>query len=182
MLGGAVFHQRQAALQGSHATRDGVGHIGHTAQRRNQHQHGADESHKAADGNVFIAPLPQGDADHRRQGNGRHQLGGRCHGCRGDGGLDIELLQLAAEFHKTVGLGLLRTMQAHHAVGQHIFFHHIGQCIGSLLAALGDAVQAARQGLHDPAHGGNDEGYSQRKLPVQIQQIAQQRDQRETIA
>ena len=67
-------------------------------------------------------------------------------------------------------------------MGQHVFLDHIGQGVGGLLAALGDAVQALGQRFHDPAHGGHDEGHGQGQLPVQVQQIAQQRHQGEAVA
>ena len=73
-------------------------------------------------------------------------------------------------------------MQAHHAVGQHVFFHHIGQVVGGLLAGLGELVQAPRQGLHDPGHPRHHHRHDQGELPVQVEQIDQQRHQREAVA
>jgi hypothetical protein len=73
-------------------------------------------------------------------------------------------------------------MQAHHAVGQNVLLHHIGQLVGGRLAGLGDAVQAARQRLHDPGHTRHHEGHDQRQLPVQIDQVAEQGNQREAVA
>ncbi|MPN64024.1 hypothetical protein SDC9_211793 [bioreactor metagenome] len=73
-------------------------------------------------------------------------------------------------------------MQAHHAVGQHVFLDHIGQIIGGLLAAFGELVEAARQRLHDPRHAGSHHGDDQGELPVEIDQITQQCNRRETIA
>ena len=181
LLNLAVFHQCQPAFQSRHAAGDRVGHIGHAAQGGNQHQHGADEGHKAAYGHVVAAALPQGNTNHGRQCHRCHQLGGGGHRCRGNRGLDIELAQLLAEFDKPLRLRLLRTVQAHHAVCQHVFFDHIRQRIGGLLAAFGDAVQALGQGLHDPAHRRHDEGNRQCQLPVQIQQVGQQGHQRETV-
>ena len=67
-------------------------------------------------------------------------------------------------------------------MGQHVFFDHIGQFVGGLLAALGEVVEATRERLHDPGHAGHHHSHDQRELPVQVQQVPQQGQQGEAIA
>ena len=181
-----VAQQPQAALQGGDTPGHGAGHIRQAPDRRDQHQHGRNERHKPAHGHVLHidgAPaLPQRNADHHRQRGGGQQLGQRRHRRRGDGGLDGQAAQAAAQVGKALRLTPLCAMQAHHAVCQHVFFDHIGQLVGGLLAAFGEVVQPPRQGLHDPGDPWNHNGNDQRELPVEVQQIDQQRDQREPVA
>jgi hypothetical protein len=73
-------------------------------------------------------------------------------------------------------------VQPHDAVGEHVFLDHVGQLVGRLLALLGELVEALGEHLHDPGDAGHQEGDDQRQLPVQVDQVAQQRDQREAIA
>ena len=73
-------------------------------------------------------------------------------------------------------------MQAHHAVGQHVFFDHIGQVVGGFLAFLGQAVQTPRQHFHDPAQARGHREHHQRELPIEPQQITDQGQQGEAVA
>ena len=104
------------------------------------------------------------------------------HGRRGDGGPDGQSAQAAAEFFKTVNLALLCAMQTHHFEGQHVFFDHIGQIVGGVLPFARQSIQTLGQDLHDPGHAGRDQKHHQGQLPVQKQQIADQGQQRKTVA
>ena len=186
LFGRCVAHQAQAPFQRGHAPGDRAGHIGQAADGGNQHQHRCDEGHKTAHRHIVRsacgAALPQRHANHRRQGGRRQQLGERRHGRRGDGRFDGQAAQAPAQGIEPAGLRCLRCMQAHHAMGQHVFFDHIGQFVGGLLAALGEVVEATRERLHDPGHARHHHGHDQRELPVQVQQVPQQGQQGEAIA
>ncbi len=181
-----IAQQRKTALQCRQAACDRVGHVGQPADGCNQHEHCRDERDKAAHRHlpcVHRSPvLPQGDADHRRECGGGQQLGERRHGRRCNGRFDGQPTQASAQAAKAFGLTRLRPVQAHHAMRQNVFFHHIGQFVGRLLAAFGQAIQATGQRLHDPGDAGHHHGHNQCELPVQVKQIAQQCDEREAVA
>jgi len=101
-----------------------------------RHQHGGDERHKAANGHIFdahhLAALPQRNTDHGRQRGGGQQLGQGRHRRRSDGGLHRQMPQALAQAAKTLLLRSLCAMQAHHAVGEHVFLDHVGQVLGGV--------------------------------------------------
>ena len=78
-------------------------------------------------------------------------------------------------------LGRRGAVQAHDAPGQHVFFHHVGQAVGGVLALACQAAQAAAHGLHQQRHRGEQDAHEQRELPVQPHQVAQQCQQGERI-
>ena len=185
-FGASFAQQGQAALQRRHATRDRAGNIGQAPDGGDEHQHGGDEggkaSHRDALGIHRPTALPECDADHHRQCGSGQQLGQRRHGGRCNRGFDGQPPQAVAEALEAPGLALLGTVQPDHAVGQHVFFHHIGQFIRGLLAAFGEVVQPLGQRLHDPGHAGHHHSHDQRQLPVQVEQVEQECDQCESVA
>ena len=185
-FGASFAQQGQAALQRRHATRDRAGDIGQAPYGGYEHQHGGDEGgkapHRDALGIHRPTALPECDADHHRQCGCGQQLGQWRHGCRCNRGFDGQPSQAVAEALKAPGLALLGTVQPDHAVRQHVFFHHIGQFIRGLLAAFGEVVEPLGQRLHDPGHARHHHGHDQRQLPVQVEQVEQQCDQRESVA
>ena len=179
-----IVHQCQAPFKGSQPPGDGVGHIGQAFDGGNQHQHGGDEGHKTTHGRARgrISALHQGDHQHQRQCDGGHDLGQWRHGGRGHGGFECQLSQPLAQGIESSNLLGLRTVQSHHAVGQHVFFHHIGQVVGRLLAFFGQTIKPTRQHFHDPTQTGRHRENHQGQLPIEPHQIAHQSQQGETIA
>ena len=186
-LGRDGLDHGEATLQGGHAARDGVGHVRQTPDGRHQHHHGGHEGDKAThrDGTLMALAdlgLPQGNGEHRRQRHRGHRLRQRGHGRGGDHRFERELAQAAAQNLEAAALLLLGAMQAHHAVGQHVFLDHVGQLVGGALALLGEAVEAARELAHHPRHAGRKHHHDHGELPVQIQQVAHQRHQGAAVA
>ncbi|EWS64807.1 hypothetical protein Y695_01945 [Hydrogenophaga sp. T4] len=149
--------------------------------RCNQHQHGGDKGHEVAHGHTAAGALPQRHSNHGRQRGGGEHLCQWRHGGVGHRGLEGQAPQGNAESVKTLGLALLGTVQAHHAVGQRVFFHHIGQFVGGLLAGTREAVQTAREHTHHQNQAWKQQQHDQRELPVQVHQIAQQGQQRQAV-
>ena len=88
-LGCDVLQHFQPALQGGQPPGNGAGHIRQTPNGRYQHEHGCNESGKPAHGNGMFRALrgfglPQGNGQHGRQGDGRHQLRQRRHDRKGN--------------------------------------------------------------------------------------------------
>ena len=179
---GCVVHQRQAALQCSQAARDRVGNIGQPANGRNQHQHRRDVGDKATDRQALFAALPERNHHDHRQRDSRQQLRERRHGGGCDCRLDGQAIQAVTQLVEAQCLRRFGPVQPHHAMCQHVFFHDVGQVVGGFLAKSREVVQALGQHLHDPRHAGHQQRNDHRELPVQVQQIEQQRDHREPIA
>ena len=148
---------------------------------RNQHQHGGHERHERPHRHPAGVALPQGRGNHARQRRRRQHLGQRCHGRRGDGGLEGQPAQSVAEHIEPLGLGGLCAVQADQPVGQYVFLHHVGQGIGGFLAGLGQAVEALGQHPHHQNQGRKNHDDDERQLPVQVKQIAQQRQQGQAV-
>jgi hypothetical protein len=70
-----------------------------------------------------------------------------------------------------------RVVQPHDAPGEHVLLDHVGQLVGGLLALHRQAVQPLAEHLHDPGDGREQDADEQRQLPVQVQQVGEQRDQ-----
>ena len=184
LFGLHIFHHREAALQCGHGAGDRVGDLRQPANRRDQHQHGGDKGHKISDGHAVAAAgaaLPERHADHSRQRRRGDHLRQRRHRRRRHGGLERQTPQAPAQGFEPGGLGLLGAVQAHHAVGQHVFFDNVGQFVGGVLAGLGQLVQAPGQRLHDPGHTGAHQRDDEGELPVQVHQVPQQGDHGEPI-
>ena len=73
-------------------------------------------------------------------------------------------------------------MQAHDAVRQNVFFDHIGQLICCQLRLSGQPVQSFGKPAHHPRHARPQHHHNHRQLPVQIQQVAHQRNQGKAVA
>ena len=181
LLGLSLVDQVQSALHRRQPPRDRRRRLRQVLDRRDQHQHGRHERRETADGDAAGGALPERRADHRRQRRRRQQLRQRRHGRGRDGGLHRQPAQLAIEAVEALALRGLRLVQAHHAMGQHVFFDHIGQPVGGLLAGLGDPVQPPRQHFHHERHAGEDHQHDQRQLPVEVQQVRHQRHQRQRV-
>src|SRR3712207_9004926 len=69
------------------------------------------------------------------------------------------------------------TLSLHDAlpICQDVLFDHVDEVVGGRLRASRDAVQAPRKRAHDPAHPGHDGEDDQRQLPVEVEQIDQDR-------
>ena len=177
----------QTALQCRHAARDRVGDVGEAPDRGHQHHHGGHKGDETAhgDGALGIAGglgLPECNREHGGECYGGDGLRQRRHGRSGHGGFERQLAQAAAQKAEALVLLFLRAMQAHHAMRQHVFLDHIGQFIRGLLALLGQTVEPARELAHDPGHAGHQHHDHHGQLPVQIEKVADQRDQREGVA
>ena len=70
-------------------------------------------------------------------------------------------------------------MEPYVSMSQHIFFNHIGQLVGGILAIAGYPEQPLRQGPHHISHRRKETRNDQRELPVQIHQVANQCHQRQ---
>ena len=97
-------------------------------------------------------------------------------------GFEQQRAQALAQCGKALLLLLLSAVQPHHAVCQHVFFHHIGQIVGRFLGFFSQAIQALGELAHHPRHAGREHHHHHRELPVQIQQVAHQRNQRKAVA
>ena len=73
-------------------------------------------------------------------------------------------------------------MQPDVAVGKDVFFHHVGQRVGGGLAGFGQGVELFRQPRHDEGNRWQQHGDDGGELPVEVQQVADQRDQGDGIA
>ena len=180
-LHGGVFNQVQPAFERGQAPCDGPGDFSQVPNGCDQHQHGGDKRHKVAHRHAGLAALPQGHRDHGRQRRGRQHLRQRCHGRHGHGRLQREAAQRHAQVVKALGLALLGAVQAHHAVGECVFFDHVGQLVGGLLAGAGEFVEPPRQHPHDQNQTRKQQQHDQRELPVQVHQITEQGEQREAV-
>ena len=83
---------------------------------------------------------------------------------------------------ETLGLVLRRVVQPHDAPGQHVLFDHVGQLVSGLLAGQSDAPHAPADQAHRSGHQRKHHADEQRELPVQPDQVAQQRHQRQAFA
>ena len=72
-------------------------------------------------------------------------------------------------------------MQPDIAVGQDVFFHHIGEGVGRGLAGFGQAVELFGQARHDESDSGQQHGNDGGELPVEVEQVANQGDQGDGI-
>ena len=181
LLGRAVGQQFQASLDRRQAAGDRRHHVRQVLDRRDQHQHCGDEGHEAADGRAAAAALPQRDDDHRRQRHRGEKLGHRRHRAAGRDDLEQHPAQRQRMLVKAAGLGCGRTVQSNDTPGQHVFFDHIGQRVGRLLALTRQSVQPFAHAAHQQRHGGEQHADEQREPPVQPQQIGQQGQQRQRI-
>ena len=86
-----------------------------------------------------------------------------------------------AKIVKTSGLGRLGAMQANIPMRHDIFFHHISQAVCGRLALFGQAVQAFGQDLNDQGDRRKQKTDDQRELPVQVNQVADERQQRQHV-
>ena len=87
-----------------------------------------------------------------------------------------------AQIVKPFGFGRLGAMQANIAMRHDVFFHHIGQAVRGRLAFLGQAIQAFGQNLNDQGDRRKQKTDNQRKFPVEVDQVADQRQQCQYIA
>ena len=180
-MGRDAFDEFQAPFQRGQPPCDGACDFGQMPNGRDQHQHGGDEGHKIAHGHATAAALPQRHGDHGGQSHGGQHLGQGRHGRLGDGGLQRQPAQADAQAIKPLPLTRLSAVQAHHAVGQRVFFHHIGQFIGGLLAGTGQPVEALGQRAHDKDQRWKQEEDDECELPVQVHQVAQQGHQGQAV-
>ena len=73
-------------------------------------------------------------------------------------------------------------VQANDPPGQHVFLDHVGEVVVGALAFLGQALHAPADGAHHPGDGGEQQADEQGERPVQIQQVNEQRGQRQRVA
>ena len=83
---------------------------------------------------------------------------------------------------KASGLRCLRRLQAHIAMGKHIFLNHVGQGIGRVLAVFGQPVQAPGKCAHDERDCRKEDRDDQSQPPVLVKQVAHQGQQGQTVA
>ena len=79
-------------------------------------------------------------------------------------------------------LCVLRSIKPDIALGQHVFLNDVSQGVRCTLSLFGNAVQALGEGFHDPGHRRKEHANDERQLPVEVHQVAQQRQQRERVA
>ncbi|MDT4850076.1 hypothetical protein FQZ97_842150 [compost metagenome] len=178
---GRVLDEFEATLQCRQTARDRRADFRQVPDRRDQHQHRGDEGHEIAHSDTTAVALPQRHGDHGGESGRGQQLGERRHGRHGDGGLERQPAQRHAQHIEALGLACLGAVQPHHAVGQGVFFHHIGEFVGGGLAVAGELVEAAREHPHDQDQAWKHGQHDQRELPVQVEQVAHQRDHREAV-
>ena len=182
LFGGAFFDQVDAALQRSDAAHDRRHHVGQVADRRQCHQHRGDEGHEAAHRLAAGGALPQRDHDHSRHRTRRHDLRQRRHRRRRGHVFQHQAPQRVAQLLEAVRLCLAGAVQAHDPPGQHVFLDHVGEVVVGALAFLGQALHAPAGGAHHPGDGGEQQADEQGERPVQVQQVNQQRGQRQRVA
>ena len=160
-------------------------HVGQVLDRRDQHQHRGDEGDEAADRGAAArcsATAPAtitADSAHRGQHlrHRRHRRRRRpptsaSAGARG------RLLAM-----KRVACWRRRAVQPHDAPGQHVLLDHVGQLVGGLSGPSTVSRCRRRPMMRiTSATAGNSSADEQRQLPVQPQQVAEQRDQRQRVA
>jgi hypothetical protein len=156
-------------------------HVGKMLERREDHQHGGDERDEIADGGLVALRLVECDRDHRGHGYRRHDLGDRHDQRRGYRHAPREVAQLAAGRREARALVVLPAVDLHHRVAVDRLLDDAGQLAGVADLLGGQPPHALGERPDRQRNQRDQDQGDRRKLPVEVEQPAEQADDHEGV-